>query len=401
MQKIAFVISAFGGSTMPLVETFLKLGYNVDLYNCVDPRIHKTSFESFEVYCNPSICEVRKVKSFGEGMHRFREYSQKGQFKMFQVGHLRITHTKNRFLQDSLMHLFILYFAKLLKKQSYLFVNVIGQQFFLSDLSARLTSIKVNVFHSLHEVFQDHLNGRFLDKTITPLLSSHVPINVFSQKTANDLKQMLPLNCNKITYIPFGLFTGYLEYDEIEIPELNGVEDYILFYGYIRPYKGLNVLYKAVQKLRARGFYYPVVIAGSNNNALLDEMKKSGDFIIINKWLDNASLVTLIKRCHVVVCPYLSSSQTGITQTVFNFDKPIIASKVSAFLDTIEDNITGMLVNVSDSEGLCEKMIESYENKKLYLDMCNNIMDFRIHLSSENWVNIAQKYIKNYTKEKC
>lgn len=58
----------------------------------------------------------------------------------------------------------------------------------------------------------------------------------------------------KYSVIPFSLFTGYLEYNEIDIPELKGETDYVLFYGFIVNYKGLDVLLKAAHVLMDRGF---------------------------------------------------------------------------------------------------------------------------------------------------
>ena len=95
------------------------------------------------------------------------------------------------------------------------------------------------------------------------------------------------------------------------------------------------------------------------------------------------------------MCPYHSSSQTGITQTVFNFDKPIVATKVSAFTTTIEDEKTGLLVDINDFEMFANAIIRSYQDVNLYSRMCIEIRSIR-QKSESMWKDIVMKYVQSY-----
>ena len=103
----------------------------------------------------------------------------------------------------------------------------------------------------------------------------------------------------------------------------------------------------------------------------------------------------MIRKCHIVVCPYLSSSQTGITQTVFNFDKPIVATKVPAFTTTIEDGKTGLLVDVNDVDTFADAIIRSYQDVNLYIRMCHEVRSVR-QKSESIWKDIVMKYVQSY-----
>mgnify|MGYP000833692341 FL=1 len=147
----------------------------------------------------------------------------------------------------------------------------------------------------------NHQVGNRLSDTVLYLIEKKIPINVFSQKTAEDLVRLADKKTLKYSVIPFSLFTGYLEYNEIDIPELKGETDYVLFYGFIVNYKGLDVLLKVAHVLMDRGFTRKIVVAGGGNVDCLATIKKEKNFIVINRWIENVEISTLIRKCHIVV----------------------------------------------------------------------------------------------------
>ena len=82
-----------------------------------------------------------------------------------------------------------------------------------------------------------------------------------------------------------------------------------MFFGFIVNYKGLDVLLKAAHVLMDRGFTRKIVVAGGGNVDCLATIKKEKNFIVINRWIENVEISTLIRKCHIVVCPYLSSDR--------------------------------------------------------------------------------------------
>ena len=168
---------------------------------------------------------------------------------MYQISVVELSSMGIRCFINPILVLYYVKLARRIIKQKYDFVNVIGQNKSTAFLSVILRSKGVNVVHSVHEVCVNHQVGDRLSDTVLYLIEKKIPINVFSQKTAEDLVRLADKKTLKYSVIPFSLFTGYLEYNEIDIPELKGETDYVLFYGFIVNYKGLDVLLKAAHVL--------------------------------------------------------------------------------------------------------------------------------------------------------
>jgi len=392
-KKIAFVVESFGGSSTSLIEAFLKSGYNVDFYHLARRGNTIGSYETFDYKFISRIGELKKLNSLDfDGLRRFTKYAARGRFSMFHITGLGINKTGIRRIFNPLARYFLNKFVTQILSKKYDFVNVVGLSWSTVTISKILNDRGINVTHSMHEICANHLNGNKLDDKCSFLLRHNIKINVFSEKSANDLISLSGGNKIRFSVIPFSLFTGYMEYADTKIAEIAETEDYVLFYGFLRDYKGLNILYQA-----SKMFNKEIVIAGGGYVPVLEKVKLDNSFIVINRWLQNAEIATLVRHCHVIVCPYLSSSQTGITQTAFCFDKPIVASRVPAFVSTIENEKTGLLVDVGDETKFAAAINRTYVDSCLYNNMCKNIRIIRKN-SDNSWRKIVNMYVDEYLK---
>ena len=396
MKRIAIIGNAFGGSTTSLIEAFLKQEYVVDFYHLILGRRNTSSFETFDLPIRVAWDSVKQVKSFDyDGLRRFIVYGKRGNFRMYQVSSLNLYEKGLKKILNPITWTFLNRLVSKVACNEYNFINIIGQCSTTTYLSYRLKLHGANVVHSMHEVCVNHSIGDRLNTETQFLIKNHIPINVFSEKSKNDLLRLSGINSIFYSVIPFSLFTGYLEYKDVSITELRGLTDFVLFYGFIVDYKGLDVLFRAANRLKQLGFNQKIVIAGGGNVPCMDKIKKDDSFVVINRWIENAEISTLIRACHVVVCPYYSSSQTGITQTVFNFDKPIIATKVPAFVTTITNRETGLLTDINNAEEIADAIKESYDDTDLYIHMCNGVKDIRLNCES-SWSHIVDMYFDYY-----
>lgn len=392
-KKIAFIVDAFGGSSTSLIEAFLKSGYNVDFYHLARRSNTVGSYETFDYNCKSRIGELKKMDSLDfDGLRRFKKYADRGIFSMYHITGLGVNINGMKRIFNPLAKYFINKLVFQILNKKYDLVNVVGMSWSTVTISKILNDRGINVTHSMHEICDNHLNGNKLDDKCSFLLRYNIKINVFSEKSANDLISLSGNNKIRFSVIPFSLFTGYMEYADTKIVEIAEAEDYVLFYGFLRDYKGLNILYHASKMFNKR-----IVIAGGGYVPVLENIKKDNRFILVNRWLRNAEIATLIRHCHVVVCPYLSSSQTGITQTVFCFDKPIVASRVPAFVSTVENEKTGLLVDVGDEKSFAEAINRTYVDSYLYNNMCENIRVIRKN-SDDSWRKIVDMYVSEYLK---
>lgn len=121
-----------------------------------------------------------------------------------------------------------------------------------------------------------------------------------------------------------------------KVPELKSVEDgYILFFGTLHLYKGVHLLYDAYlshPELQSR----PLVIAGTQD-IYFERSAEEKNVIWINRFVDDREVADLFSRAAVVVYPYISATQSGVTSIASYFDKPMVLSDLPFFRQTCED----------------------------------------------------------------
>jgi glycosyltransferase involved in cell wall biosynthesis len=275
-------------------------------------------------------------------------------------------------------------------KEKYDAINIIGQNDMLLKFHKDLLPFK-NITHTLHEVASHYAGQTIGDNLISFLVTNDVKIIVHSDVSLKRMIERANGNNLRIKKINFGLFESYLNYDKNNIPHVD--ENILLFYGFIRPYKGLDVLSDALDKVKDKIKDFKVIIAGGGHDPILNKLKENPLCVVLNKHLSNQEIVDLNRRAKVVVCPYKSASQSGIILTTFLFGKPIIASRVGGFSEIIEDNVNGILVNPSNPEELSNAIISIFNSTDLYQKLVKGVESFK-DLSTYNWQNIASETVQ-------
>jgi len=124
-------------------------------------------------------------------------------------------------------------------------------------------------------------------------------------------------------------------------PELGTNKGYILFFGGINLYKGLNILVnsytysKFIEKTK-------LVIAGAGSYNPLQGINNA-NIMFINRFIADTEVRSLFENARCVVYPYTSITQTGAVQYAYFFKVPVIASDLDYFKDCIVDGKTGFL----------------------------------------------------------
>ena len=170
--------------------------------------------------------------------------------------------------------------------------------------------------------------------------------------------------------------------------------DYILFFGFISPYKGLEYLLDAMNVVRRQYPQLKVVIAGGGP-LYFDVTPYQGEqFIWIHRFVDVSEIAGLLGRALFVVCPYKDATQSGVVQMSFTLGVPVLASDVGALSETIENNVTGLLVPPCNPTALAEKICYLYSNEDVLNQMKENInTSWR---KKQNWDDIVNDYLKVY-----
>jgi glycosyltransferase involved in cell wall biosynthesis len=277
-------------------------------------------------------------------------------------------------------------------KEGYSVINFVGNSHLVIFLNI-LTKIKVK-FHTIHEPYPHHESYSkrelFKRKTLLKLLAkSGCHITVPSVVSFNRFIDKWEINQTKISIVYFSLFEIYNEYLKKEIPKSDNI---ILFYGIINKYKGVEVLIDAMKKVISVLPDLKLIIAG-NGRINCDLAALSKNFEIINRYITNEEIAELNQAATLVVCPYFSASQSGVVMTSYAFNNPILATKVGAIPEFVEDGKTGVLIDYSDADVLALKIIEIFNDKFKIEEFRANILD-KYSKTENSWENIADTYYK-------
>jgi len=170
---------------------------------------------------------------------------------------------------------------------------------------------------------------------------------------------------------------------------------FILFFGQIVEYKGVEYLLEAMKIVHS---HYPelmLVIAGGGRFYFDVEPYRRLDYVrIINRYVSVSELSGMLRACEFAVCPYKDATQSGVVQTAFTLGVPMVVTDVGALAGAVEHGKTGIVVKPCDADQLAEGIITLYSDKKKLLAMRKNIME--TWMPDMQWEPIAEKYLECY-----
>ena len=157
----------------------------------------------------------------------------------------------------------------------------------------------------------------------------------------------------KTSYIPFGFLDVYKTFLP-EDPRPDNDSD-VLFFGRISKYKGVEYLLDAVELLAQKNKFPKVIIAGGGKYDFgIERAKGFTNVKVLNRFIENQELASLIAGTKVIVCPYTDATQSGVLMTSYAFEKPAIATAVGGFKDVVKNGINGFLIPPKQAQPLAD-----------------------------------------------
>lgn len=390
-MNIAIITYFFPESTIVLAKYLASLGHTVHYYYITDKNTCKTSGYHFEKAPKKLGVVDLSRKDFPE-LYNFIDTDNRVRLSLIR----KVNHSKKP--KWNYLNSFILWYTirKIVRKNNYDCFNLVGHGTMWIPLHKFFKNKKV--VQTLHEVDYHFSKENPRLPLVDYLYKNNIPIIVHSKTSVDKLEKLYGKN-NNVHLVPFSLFEVYKLFEK-DNPFLGDFEkddktDYILNYGFISAYKGVEVLIEAFNKIKDTIPNVKLIIAGGGNIKNIDEIDHNRT-ILINRYLSNAEIIKLNKLAKFVICPYLSASQSGIPMVTYLFKKPLIASKVGAFEEVIEDKKNGILVNPGSVDQLSEAIFNLADNKDLYENLLNGVDDF-IHSDKMNWSLIAKKTEEIYS----
>lgn len=387
-MKIVIISAGFFESTFPLAK-YLAINNDVTLICLVK-----------ESYLNPPMLDLSNVKILKRGVY------DNDKCQNILPDEVKL-YFKNSLINIQIVILggMLGYDIKAIRRikkiicYRYDVYHLIGQDIRFYQLHRMLKN--KNVVHTLHEICISRVEskGKSLKKILTYKLidylgKSKTKLIFHSENTKNDFNLLYNKPQKLIEVIPFGKFEVYSMFKSKTI---NGLiaKKYFLYIGFIHPYKGVDLLIDAIKRINSMDISCDFVIAGYDKNNLYDLRNLPGNVYCINKYLSESEIVSLISNAYAIILPYKNVSQSGIPNTAFVFNRPVIASNISGLNDIIKENMNGLLFRKSDVGDLMEKIIELNNKSTLYKKLVENI-EKNIGMEYMNWDKISLKTIKYY-----
>jgi len=146
-------------------------------------------------------------------------------------------------------------------------------------------------------------------------------------------------------------------------------ERVILFFGYVRRYKGLHTLLDAMPailnsikvKLLVVGEFYD---DEEKYRAQIVEKGLQENVLVHSDYVPNEEVNKYFSAADIVVLPYISATQSGIVQIAYQFDKPVIATDVGGLSEVVLDGRTGYIVKPEAPEAVADAVVRFYQERR-------------------------------------
>jgi glycosyltransferase involved in cell wall biosynthesis len=214
------------------------------------------------------------------------------------------------------------------------------------------------------ENFISH-EARFIDSLLTKIGLKNADHFIALSKIVEDDLKRLP-GIRKIHRAELPPFDIYNLPDKSEIEQERKNLDFtdkdkiLLFFGYVRKYKGLDLLIKAMPKIISSHPEVKLLIVGEFYDEpsfyfnLIKELRVEKYVRVINRFVKNEEVGIYYGLSDLIILPYRSATQSAVLNVSYSFQKPVVATKVGGLEEFVEDGKTGFLVQPDSSKALAE-----------------------------------------------
>lgn len=227
----------------------------------------------------------------------------------------------------------------------------------------------------------------FLSKMVFKMADFFV---VHSTEDYKNLKKMLPSANVRLAFHPtYDVFksntNAKLKSDRI-----------ILFFGFVRKYKGLIYLIEAMPKI-LREINAKLLIVGEfwdNKGAYISRIKElsiEDSVKIIDRYVSDAEVEKYFTMADIVVLPYLSATNSGIVQIAYAFEKPVVVTNVGGLPEAVKHGKTGFIIPPKDSNAISDTIIQYFKDCDR-VEFAKNIRNEKKTFSWDGLVEIVEGF---------
>lgn len=271
---------------------------------------------------------------------------------------------------------------------------------------ARLQGIKI--IGTMHDVMP--FESFYEDPAALDLLYSCIDHYVVgSEAELNKLQLYFRIPNKKTTIIkhgPYSLFDNkkYTKESARKVLNIPANKKVILFFGQLKPHKGLKYLIKAFKMITKEipnsWLYISTDLSYSPQlNEYLERIHRTGaskSIQLVREYVPSDKIEAIFKAADLVALPYTQISQSGILNLAYAFRKPVVVTDIFPDANIINRNF-GSVAKVEDEKALARKIIELLEKSSKELEKIGN-KGYKFSIDQNSWQKAAkqmQKIIKN------
>lgn len=238
-----------------------------------------------------------------------------------------------------------------------------------------------------------------LDKLFAPFFVRHTDGFVaLSESVVQDINRFDHGTKPKTSY-PHPIYDHYgdpmSKEEACQALHLKPENQYMLFFGLVRAYKGLDLLLDAFGKVKDQLPNLQLIIAGEfyededkyraqiANNGLTNRV------IIKNEFIADADLRKYFGAADLIVQPYKSATQSGVTQVAFHFEKPMLVTNVGGLGEIVHDHKMGYAVE-PNAEAIAQALTDYYTHSR-QADYTEYLIKQKDNYS---WSKLAESFVK-------
>jgi glycosyltransferase involved in cell wall biosynthesis len=176
---------------------------------------------------------------------------------------------------------------------------------------------------------------------------------------------------------------------------------YLLFFGFIRDYKGLDLLIQAFADERLRKYRVKLLVAGEYYSSpepylnLIEQAKLSDHIILRTDFIPDDEVNLYFSASAMVVQPYKTATQSGVTQIGYHFEKPMLVTNVGGLSEIIPHGRVGYVVE-PDVKSIADALVDFFENRRGET-FERNIVEEKKKFS---WANMVDTFISVFNEIK-
>ena len=213
----------------------------------------------------------------------------------------------------------------------------------------------------------------FLDKKLPPFfVKSMDGFVALSEAVLEDVSKLDKLQKPK-AWSPHPIYDHYGAREPRELAlerlHLDKGYRYLLFFGVVRPYKGLDLLIEAFSDQRLAKYPLRLLVAGEfyeEKEGYLQAIKAHGleDKVILrDEFIPDDQVKDYFNAADIVVQPYKTATQSGVTQIAYHFEKPMLVTDVGGLKEIVPDGKVGYVTQV-DPQEIASALADFFENQR-------------------------------------